>query len=260
MPEGDTIFRAAIALRSALERQRIHHAESPLPQIDTTAMVQQEVASVETRGKHLLIHFANRRCLHTHMGMTGSWHVYEQNAPWKKPARNAHVQLATATHSAVCFTPRQVELLTPDGLRRHRWLSRLGPDILSPGFEPTEALTRLRVHDRTPIGEALMNQSLVSGIGNVYKSELLFLEQLSPFAPVGSFTDEQLTSLLQLAGQLMRRNTGRGFRQTRFRTDGPRVWVYHRAGELCLKCGERILMQRQGDMGRSTYYCPSCQR
>lgn len=260
MPEGDTIFRTAVTLRRVLEGCRIVDALSQRPDIDAASLVDRRVVSVESRGKHLLLHLDDQRCLHSHMGMTGSWHVYGLQDPWKKPQRFARLVLRTENHVAVCFTPKVLELLSRDGLRRHRWLSRLGPDLLSGQFEDRAALRRLRVHNSTPLGEALLNQSVLSGIGNVYKSELLFRQRQNPFAPVGDFSDEQLLRLLADAAELLRRNSGGGMRTTRFRTNGPKLWVYDRAGAACLECGTTIAMRRQGDLGRSTYYCPHCQR
>jgi endonuclease-8 len=259
MPEGDTILRTANVLRPVLQNQNIVTASSPLPALAAETLGGELVTAVESRGKHLLLHLSDRRCLHSHMGMTGSWHVYGRNEGWRKPERNARLVLTTSKHVVVCFTPKIIELLSPDRLRRHPWLSRLGPDLLSPSFDMKLAIKRLRIHNITPLGVALMNQTVLCGIGNVYKSELLFLEQRNPFAPVAACSDAQLQAVLELAVKLMHRNTGRNLRQTRYRTDGPRLWVYERAGEPCLKCGIRIRMQRQGDLGRSTYFCPTCQ-
>src|SRR5688572_16076090 len=125
MPEGDTIFRAATRLRPVLEGQVVQRAQSREPQIDAESLVGREIKQVEARGKHLLFHFEDGRVLHSHMGMTGSWHIYRPGETWLKPATRAAIVLDCANHTVVCFTPRTLELLTETGLRRHRYLPRL---------------------------------------------------------------------------------------------------------------------------------------
>jgi endonuclease-8 len=123
-----------------------------------------------------------------------------------------------------------------------------------------ELIRRFRIHEATPIGEALMNQTIVCGVGNVYKSEVLFICRVNPFTLVGELSDDQLLRLLQRARKLMRRNLEGYPRRTRFASDGRRQWVYGRRNDPCLVCGGRIQMRRQGDLGRSTFWCPTCQR
>jgi endonuclease-8 len=130
---------------------------------------------------------------------------------------------------------------------------------LSGSVDDQEVLRRFRVFDGSPIGEALMNQTIVSGIGNVYKSEILFLNRVSPFATVATLTDERILALIARASELMARNVSGYRRQTRFGRDGGRLWVYGRHGKPCYECGEHIRIRRQGDLGRTTYWCPVCQ-
>lgn len=262
MPEGDTIYRSADRLRRALVGEQIVDASCHNPRVErplpAERVVGQTCVRVEARGKHLLMHLGSGDAIHSHLGMTGSWHLYRPGEVWQKPTHYAAVALATEPWKAVCFTPPTLELLTRDQVRRHRQLSRLGPDLLDPDFNATEAVSRLRRAAAAPVGVAVMNQQLVCGIGNVYKSEILFLEQLDPFAPIGQLTDEQLHRLLDRARMLMQRNLSGMPRQTRFRGD-VRLWVYGRLDEPCLKCGQRIQMRRQGEAGRTTYWCPTCQ-
>ncbi len=227
--------------------------------IDCSVLEGNTVTTVEARGKHLLMHLASRHALHSHMGMTGSWHVYHLEQAWRKAAYHAALVMRIAELDVVCFSPKLLELLSADQLRHHPHLSRLGPDVLAAEFDVGAAVARFRIRNGTPLGEAVMNQTIVCGIGNVYKSDLLFLLGFDPFAAVALFTDEELARLVEKVRFLMRRNLAGGLRQTRFRGDGRRVWVYGRAGEPCYKCGGAIQLRRQGEAGRTTFWCPECQ-
>ncbi|HYO25329.1 MAG TPA: hypothetical protein VEQ85_10310, partial [Lacipirellulaceae bacterium] len=161
-------------------------------------------------------------------------------------------------------SPKQLELLTADQLRRHPHLTRLGPDLLgadlsAAAFDIPAAVARFRARNRLPLGEAVMNQTIVSGIGNVYKSDLLFLMGFDPFAPVERFTDAELAAMIELARKLLAKNLTGAPRQTRFRGDGRRLWCYGRSGQACYKCGATIRLRRQGEAGRTTCWCPQCQ-
>lgn len=235
---------------------------SSLPKVERalSRLAGRRIDRVEARGKNLLVFFDGGAVLETHMGMTGSWHIYRPGERWRKPAHLARAVLETDAFVAVCFQAPVVELLTERELARHRTLSTLGPDILSPGFDAGEALRRLRALGDTPIGEALLVQSAVAGIGNIYKSEALFAARTDPFAAVSSLGDEALEALLATARRQMSANLGPGTRRTRTTLGGPRFRVYRRSGQACPTCGETIRMRRQGAQGRSTYWCPGCQK
>ena len=259
MPEGDTIHQAAINLRKVLQSNQIedvHGRPEVLKKEDLTGTT---VTSIEARGKHLIIHFNNGYALQSHMGMTGSWHLYPLQHPWQKPKNQAAVVLKTSQWYAVCFSPKQLRIITERELLRDPWLQRLGPDILGPPIADEIILNRFRTQNAVPIGEAVMNQTVVSGIGNIYKSETLFLEQIHPLTPVAALTDDQLLKLRDQAVFLMKRNLNNTARQTRFRGDKQKLWVYARSGKPCPKCGTTIQMIRQGNLARSTYLCPECQ-
>jgi endonuclease-8 len=265
MPEGDTLFRVAEVLRGVLQGSKITlattgHNPRDAGTLDPSALVDQAVTDVEARGKHLLIHLADGSAVHSHLGMTGSWHTYLRGERWRKPARRAALAIENdAGRQVVCFTPKTLELLSATALRRHRWLSQLGPDILASSLNTDEIVRRFRALDDSPLGVAIMHQMVVSGIGNVYKSEVLFLERHNPFAPVRALSDEQLVALIERCRTLMRKNLSGRPRTTRFGRDGSRKWVYGRHGQRCFECGGEISLQRQGDLGRSTYYCQHCQ-
>ncbi len=259
MPEGDTIFRAAATLRQILSGRCVVSTRSDARTPGIEKLSGARVTDVRAIGKHMLIDFETGQALHTHMGMTGSWHVYPVGTRWRKPAHRAAAMIATETHEVVCFSPQTIELLSAAALRSHRALGRLGPDLLGDAFDANAAVTSLRRREALPLGEALMNQALVCGIGNVYKSECLFLAHADPFAPVAAYDDDDLVRLLHDVRRLMRRNLGGHPRRTRSASDGLRKWVYRRSGEKCLRCGERIAMRRQGEAARSTYWCAGCQ-
>lgn len=266
MPEGDTIYRSAQRLRQILPGRRIEAARGDTRFVEPESFIGNSFQAIEARGKHLLMHLNDRRILHSHMGMTGSWHLYAVDEPWHKPTRSAALAVllgaiegkAEKTY-AVCFRPKVLELLTETALRRHRVLQRLGPDLMTSAIDEEHVLRRFRVHPFASIGEALLNQTIISGVGNVYKSECLFLCHMNPFQRVDRLADEELLRLVVCVQQLMQRNRAGGPRTTRFRGDDKRLWVYGRKQQPCLICGDVIQLQRQGDLGRTTYWCPTCQ-
>jgi endonuclease-8 len=265
MPEGDTIFRTAEVLRAALVGRRIVHARAqPRPGLrrvpDLSRLVGATVTVVEGRGKHLLIGFDNGFNLRSHLRMTGSWHRYRPGEPWRRPARQASAILETAEAVAVAFNTPVVELLTDADLHRSRALTTLGPDLLGAEFDSHEALRRLREGDDEQLGNALLDQRVVAGIGNVYKSEVAFLEGLDPWAPAGAFGDDELLAALRTARRLMQANVRGGARMTTgSRTRGQALWVSGRAGRPCRRCGTPIQLRRQGELARQTFWCSRCQ-
>ncbi|MCA9057465.1 MAG: hypothetical protein KDA85_03165, partial [Planctomycetaceae bacterium] len=215
--------------------------------------------AIESRGKHLLMHFDDHRVLHSHMGMTGSWHIYRPHDRWQKPERFAFITIRNADWVVVCFTPKLLQLLSSQELKRDAYLQRLGPDVLGPPIPDPVLLSRFRVHDAVTIGEAMMNQTIICGIGNIYKSEILFLEHLHPLTRVHQLSDEQLLRIRDRAVNLMGRNIHSDERRIRIRGDGFNFHAYGRSGEPCFVCGEKIQLIRQGDLGRTTCFCPTCQ-
>jgi endonuclease VIII len=265
MPEGDTIFRTAEVLRAALVGRPITAARArPQPGMrrvpDLSRLVGSTVTSVDPRGKHLLIGFDNGLTLRTHLRMSGSWHRYRPGEVWRRPRRQATAILETARSVAVAFNTPVVELMTDADLRRSRSLGALGPDLLGATFDMEEAVERLRARDAEQLGNALLDQTAVAGIGNVYKSEVAFLERLDPWATVSAITDEELESALRTARRLLQANTRGGARVTTGSgARGQGLWVYGRVGLPCRRCGTLIRSARQGDLARLTYWCPRCQ-
>ena len=263
MPEGDTIFRTAATLRRALLGQEIVAADAPSPKSlgrwPTSRLVGATVEAVEPRGKHLLLRFSNQLILHTHMQMAGSWHLYRPGERWRRPRYLVRVVLRTADFEAVCFAAPVVQLLSASEEQAHVSLQTLGPDLLSDDFDPSAARQRLKATPQAEIGQALLDQRALAGIGNVYKSEVLFLCGVDPFARVADLDDATLDQLVAEAGRLMRANLGTTLRVTTgVERPGAALWVYGRSGRPCRRCGTPIRMARQA--GRSTYWCPACQR
>jgi endonuclease-8 len=262
MPEGDTIWRAARALQAALGGRTVTAFDSSLPSVAAAGrrfgLVGRPVACVEAKGKHLLVRFGGGAVLHTHQGMTGSWHLYRRGSRWRQPAHLARVVLEAGEVVAVCFRAPRVELLPAGAAARHAALVRLGPDVMAEAFDAAEARARLRAAGDAEIGAALLDQSHLAGVGNVYKSEVLFLCGLNPFARATGLADDSLDRVIATARRQMRKNLDAVSRRTRGAGPG-RYWVYRRAGQPCLRCGTRIQRRMQGNPPRSTYFCPRCQ-
>jgi endonuclease-8 len=168
--------------------------------------------------------------------------------------------IETADVVAVCSLSPVVEMLSFSQAAAHPALSQLGPDLLGPGFDPVAARRRLRARGELPIGVALLDQTALAGIGNVYRSEVLFLCGVSPFTRVRDLDDPTVDRLVAKAGELLRRNLGPGPRRTTSALSPVRLWVYRRSREPCRKCGTPIERMVQGEQVRSTYFCPACQR
>ena len=274
MPEGDTIFRAARALNRALAGKTVIAFESMFPAVnrvhDDTPMTSRTIERVSAVGKHMFVHFSGGLVLRTHMRMNGSWHIYRPGEAWLRARRDMRIRIATGDFEAVGFNIPVAELITARDIPRHDELRRLGPDVLSDTFDPDEVLRRLRECADSSIAQALLNQRILAGLGNVYKSEVLFTCRVNPFTQVGGMDDAALKSLVETAAKTLRANisetleamtTYPGFRRTTRRDDPkPRLWVYGRARLPCRRCGTPISVRKQGPDARLTYWCPACQQ
>jgi endonuclease VIII len=272
MPEGDTIYRAAAALNRALAGGTVVRFESVYPAVTRVAddhpIVGRTIDSVFARGKHLLIAFSGGLVLRTHMRMHGSWHLYRPGVRWQRPARDVRVLVATADVMAVGFNVPVAELLTARDLVRHRQLRALGPDWLAPVFDRAEAIRRMRARGADLVADVLLDQRVVAGVGNVFKSEILFLAGIHPFTPVSALSDAALDRIVdigreQLAANVLPRSRTLspfvGRRTTRSLDPNRRLWVYGRGGRACRRCGAAIQVRKTGLDARITYWCPACQ-
>ncbi|HEX2192208.1 MAG TPA: DNA-formamidopyrimidine glycosylase family protein [Acidimicrobiales bacterium] len=252
MPEGDVLFRTAATIRRWLAGREVTAATTRAPGMPAGRLVGQRVVAVEARGKHLLVRFASGDVLHTHLRMSGSWHVYSEGDRWRRPGDQARLVLTCGDRLAVCFNAPVVELLRPDGEKRHPALAGLGPDILAEEFDVEEARRRTRSQPADlALGELLLDQRVVAGIGNIWRCESLFLERRHPWAPQDSVTDEELDALLATARRLMQASAGDNQRVPR--------WVYRRQGRPCRRCGTLVAARGQGEQARTAYWCPTCQ-
>ncbi len=256
MPEGDTVHRAARRLDRGLSGQVLTRSDFRVPSLATIDVSGATVLQTFSRGKHLLTRLDSDLTLHTHLLMEGTWSVHLLGTRWRRPAHTARVVLQSATTEAVGF---QVLLdLVPTG-REGDLLGHLGPDLLGPDWDAGLAVQHLREHAGTAIGEALLDQRHLAGLGNVFKSELCFLAGVDPRTPVAAVPE--LPTLVDTAKRLLEANKDRSTRiTTGDRRRGRRLWVYGRRGP-CLRCGTAVRRADQGPPGqeRATYWCPSCQ-
>jgi len=220
-------------------------------------VVGRTVEGAESRGKHLLIRFAGGAVLHTHLRMHGRWRV--RSVPEPLTTGGARVVLRVTGAVAACWRAPVVELLSRMQAADHPALRSLGPDLLAPDFDAAQAVRRLRSRGRTPIAEALLDQTALAGIGNVYKSEVLHQCGVDPFAPVQALDDALLEQIVETArGQLLR-NRGRWERRTTTPLSPQPLAVYGRGRRACPRCGDAIQRAVHGELPRSTWWCPTCQ-
>jgi endonuclease-8 len=259
VPEGDTIAAAADRLDAALRGAVVvaisgshRSARANGRRLHGTT-----VTSVEARGKHVLIQLSNHWMIRTHLAMTGAWHVYRPDQRWRTSPGKARLVVTTADAVAVCFSAPTVEIAPTHIVAGS--LQHLGPDLLDDGFDEAEYLRRAGdLEPATPVAEMLLHQRVVAGIGNVIKSETLFLEGIAPQTPLGELDDAALRALASRTRRLLLANRRGGPRNT----TGYRnvdTWVYGRAGRPCLRCRRPIRSETQGDLDRVTYWCPNCQ-
>lgn len=273
MPEGDTIFRAARTLNRAMAGKAIVRFESVFPHLnrvhEDAPLTGRAIQAVRAAGKHVLMEFSGDLVLRTHMRMNGSWHIYRPGEKWQRPRRSMRIVIATTDFEAVGFDIAVAEMIRAKDVAKHEELRKLGPDLLGEQFDAQEAAYRIRERATSDVAEVLLNQRVLAGIGNVYKSEVLFACRVNPFATIASLDDAQIQCLVSTARKLLRTNvteglaamtTYTGFRRTTGRSDPKeRLWVYGRAGDPCRKCGTPISMRAQGRDARLTYWCDKCQ-
>jgi len=262
MPEGDTLHRTAHTLNRVLGKQTLTRVRSSVPDIARAELSGHVVEEVTALGKNLLVRFDDGRVLHTHLKMRGSWHVYRHGERWQRPEHQARVVLEVSDALAVCFAAPTVRLLAAHSAAADPYLAGLGPDLIPDAFDEAAAITGLAALADLPIGVAVMTQTALSGIGNIYKSETLFICKNNPFEAVAALDSSALSQIVLTARELLRKNSRPGSSQ-RTTTNAAGVgqyWVYRRSGEPCRVCGTTIGMQRQGELHRSTYFCPFCQR
>ncbi|HEY7077463.1 MAG TPA: DNA-formamidopyrimidine glycosylase family protein [Solirubrobacteraceae bacterium] len=258
MPEGDTIHHAAGRLRPLLAGHVPDGLETPHPRFARDRWPQRladrAVTGVDARGKHLFVRFEGDLVIHSHLRMTGSWRVFEPQARWSRSRARAWLVLRRDGREAVQFDGPVLELMTAARARNDPRIAHLGPDILAPEFDAPRFLRRLRGDDPTrPIGDALLDQTTIAGIGNLWKAEGCFAAEIDPWRPAGAVSDEEALAVVAATRPRMQQSARDGF-------VARGVQVYGRAGRPCPRCGAPIRSRGQGDANRVTYWCEACQR
>lgn len=282
MPEGDTIYRAARALQKALGGKQVTGFEAQVATLasvaDSKGIVGRTVEKVEARGKWCLIHFSGDLILVTHMLMSGSWHIYRIGERWFSPRSSMRCTISCGDFVAVAFNVPVAEFHTVRSLERYSQVPKLGVDILSDEYSTEAGITALKTyaqqHPEAEIGVVLLNQRVLAGLGNVYKSEVPFAAGVNPFRQLRTLTERELETMAEVSGRYMRANINDGAssnntdgivtysgnrRTTHSMNAGDRLWVYGRQGQECRRCGALVMMRKQGEQARSTYWCPQCQ-
>ncbi|MEM6292009.1 MAG: DNA-formamidopyrimidine glycosylase family protein [Myxococcota bacterium] len=265
MPEGDSIFKVAARLRPHLVGKPLSRLElrehGPIP-----SMTGKQVERIEAHGKHMFVYVQPRRVLHVHLGMKGRWRAFPGGAGRTFPRSTAVAILGVGPDAFVCFKAAFARLVRVEDPRLRRVLEQLGPDILADDFDLQRAIRRSMARPEFTVAEVITDQRVVAGIGNVYKSEVLFLCGIHPHTPSSAITPEEWQAIYICAAELMRANTIPGWRSSTARHKAARhpegverYWVYRRRAAPCLRCKTPIERSELGDLARSTYWCPSCQ-
>jgi endonuclease-8 len=278
MPEGDTIYRSARALQRALGGKVCTGFETglaPLARVNDDAPIAgRTIEKVEAHGKWLLVYFSGDVILVTHMLMSGSWHLYRTGEKWWMGKDRMRVVLRTDDWQAVAFNVPVAEFHTARSLARQTQIPKLGVDVLGDAYTVETGVARLKAygaeHPEAEIAVVLLNQRVLAGLGNVYKSEVAFAAGVNPFRAMSTLTERELETMAEVAAKWMKVNvldgagdgivTYFGNRRTTGNSNrDDRLWVYGRQGQECRRCGGTVAMRKQGEQARSTYWCPGCQ-
>lgn len=259
MPEGDSLYRFAARLRKALEGKQVitaqSHGPGPVPRVDR--IVGATCTAVRSRGKNVIISFDNGLALRGHLRMYGTWHIYRPGEPWQRPEREARLVLTVEDAVVVNFSAPVIELLEERAIAVHDPIAGLGPDLLDDDFDAAEALRRLRLRGGLTIGDAIMDQRAMAGVGNIWKHETLFRCGINPWRRVDELDDAALAEIIDTARHLLRASVGKPNRFNLVRR--PEMYVYMRAGRPCRRCFTIIRSAPQGLDVRQTAWCPKCQ-
>lgn len=278
MPEGDTIYRSARALAKVLTGKIVTRFDTGYAHLatvnDDRPLVGRVIEKVEANGKWLLMHFSGDLILVSHMLMSGSWHMYRTGEKWWSPRKAMRVAIEVEGWQAVAFNVPVAEFHTAASLLRKSSVPKLGPDILSEGYSAQSGVAALQAraasHPDDEIANVLLNQRVLAGLGNVYKSEVCFAARVHPFRAMTSVTADEMLAMADVAQRYMKANvldgSGDGIvtysgsrRTTNNSNEKNRLWVYGRRGQECRRCGGTVEYRKQGIGARSTYWCPECQ-
>ena len=257
MPEGDTIHYAASRMDAVLAGRVPDELATPHRRFATDRwperLAGRVVERVDAHGKHLFLRFEGDLLIHSHLRMTGAWDIHRSGERWRRAPSRAWLVLRAEGHEIVQFDGPVLELMTASRARFDQRIAGLGPDILAPEFDERRFLTRLREDDPTRgIGDALLDQKTIAGIGNLWKSEGCFAAGVDPWRPTGTVSDDDALRIVRLLRPRMQESASDGY-QDRHRT------IYRLAGRPCPRCGAPIRERGQGDDNRTTYWCDACQ-
>jgi endonuclease VIII len=282
VPEGDTIFRSARALNKALGGKAVTAFGAQVATLasvaDSKGVVGRTVEKVEARGKWCLLFFSGDLILVTHMLMSGSWHIYRTGERWRVPRSSVRCEIAVADFAALAVNVPVMEFHTARSLERYSQVPKLGVDILGGAYSTDAGVQAMKAysarHPEAEVGVTLLNQRVLAGLGNVYKSEVAFAAGVNPFRQMHTLTERELEVMADVSGRYMQANVANGSsvtggdaivtysgnrRTTHNMNAGERLWVYGRQGQECRRCGALVMMRKQGEQARSTYWCPVCQ-
>ena len=278
MPEGDTIYRAARALQKAIGGKVVTGFETGLAKLaslnDDAPVVGRTVEKVEARGKWCLVYFSGDLILVTHMLMSGSWHIYRTGEKWWMGRNRMRAAITCGEFQAVAFNVPVAEFHSARSLERSSQVPKLGVDILSDEYSAEAGVRALEeyraANPDAEIGVVLLNQRVMAGLGNVYKSEVPFAAGVNPFRQMRTITAREMDVMAEVSQRYMKANVVDGAadgivtysgnrRTTHSMNAGDRLWVYGRQGQECRRCGAHVMMRKQGEQVRSTYWCPGCQ-
>jgi endonuclease-8 len=274
MPEGDTIFRAARTLNRALAGNVVTGFETVLPKLSLvefdSGITGRTVEGVSSKGKWMSMNFSGGLVLLTHMLMNGSWHIYRPGEAWQRRQIDMRIVIKTEKIWAVAFNVPVAEFHTEDTLRRRRGFRNLGQDVLSADFNAALSAEHLRSRKDLQVGVALLTQSLMAGLGNVYKSEVCFACGINPFRRVEGLSEDEVRCLVETSRKFLLANvteaagdqiiTYTGMRRTTGLANfEERLWVYGRRHQPCRQCGTPVESRKQGEDARTTFWCPACQ-
>lgn len=275
MPEGDTVFRTARALGRALAAKPVTGFRTTYPLLarfdDDTPLIGQLVRSVESRGKWLLIHFSGGGTMATHMLMSGSWHIYRPGERWQRPRTNMRILIENSEYVVVAFNVPVAKMLRSDEIERVLAIPETTIDVLSQDFDMAEVARRILARGAEEIGDVLLHQQVIAGVGNLFKSEVCYVTATNPFSKVAALDAEKIRALITASRRLLKANVledsddmfvtdvGRRRRTTHASDPGASLWVYGRQGEPCRRCARPIRRRMQGPDARVTFWCPQCQ-
>lgn len=258
MPEGDTVWLTARNLDAALRGETLLTTDFRVPALAVASLAGAQVLEVASRGKHIFLRTTDGRTLRSHLRMDGSWHLYRKGDRWHAPAHSARVVLETASRQAIGFRVHDLALIPSE--KEDELVGHLGPDLLGPDWDPDEAVHRLLQRGDRTIGEALLDQRNLAGIGNLYKAETLFLRGVNPWTPISGTPD--LRAMVDTAQRLLHANREHPEQSTTGSLRrGEQHYVFERARRPCLHCRTPIEIAEQGPPPRQrlTYWCPQCQ-